>query len=34
MHVNRWDEGIDGVQDLIRSRRPVDPVQLGASQYA
>ncbi|GAB1513106.1 NAD(P)/FAD-dependent oxidoreductase [Actinophytocola sp. KF-1] len=28
MHVNRWDEGIGVVQDLIRARHPVDPARL------
>lgn len=28
MHVNRWDDGIAPVDDLIRSRQPVDPDRL------
>ncbi|MER7243137.1 FAD-dependent oxidoreductase [Kribbella sp. NPDC000426] len=28
MHVNVWDEGITPVEELIRSRHPVDPVRL------
>jgi 3-phenylpropionate/trans-cinnamate dioxygenase ferredoxin reductase component len=28
MHVNRWDDGIAPVQELIRSRQPVDPDRL------
>ncbi|MFD7660190.1 NAD(P)/FAD-dependent oxidoreductase [Actinosynnema sp. NPDC059797] len=28
MHVNLWDDGIGDVQDLVRSRRPVDPDRL------
>ncbi|TDU87877.1 3-phenylpropionate/trans-cinnamate dioxygenase ferredoxin reductase subunit [Kribbella voronezhensis] len=28
MHVNRWDDGIAPVEDLIRSRRRVDPDRL------
>ncbi|TCO19639.1 3-phenylpropionate/trans-cinnamate dioxygenase ferredoxin reductase subunit [Kribbella steppae] len=28
MHVNRWDDGIRPVEDLIRSRRSVDPDRL------
>ncbi|MEU4291658.1 FAD-dependent oxidoreductase [Kribbella sp. NPDC026596] len=28
MHVNRWDDGITPVEDLIRSRQPVDPDRL------
>ncbi|WP_113700784.1 NAD(P)/FAD-dependent oxidoreductase [Nonomuraea lactucae] len=28
MHVNLWDEGIGAVQELIRGRRPIDPVRL------
>ncbi|GHE76557.1 ferredoxin [Amycolatopsis deserti] len=30
LHVNQWDEGIEPVKDLIRSRRPVDPERLAA----
>lgn len=29
MHVNAWDEGIEPVQELIRSRSRVDPAVLG-----
>jgi 3-phenylpropionate/trans-cinnamate dioxygenase ferredoxin reductase subunit len=28
MHVNRWDDGIDAVRELITSRRAVDPERL------
>jgi 3-phenylpropionate/trans-cinnamate dioxygenase ferredoxin reductase subunit len=28
MHVNRWDDGIGPVEELIRSKQPVDPVRL------
>jgi 3-phenylpropionate/trans-cinnamate dioxygenase ferredoxin reductase component len=28
MHVNRWDDGIKPVQDLIRAQAPVDPDRL------
>jgi 3-phenylpropionate/trans-cinnamate dioxygenase ferredoxin reductase subunit len=28
LHVNQWDEGLDGVRALIRSGRTVDPAEL------
>ncbi|WP_410677210.1 NAD(P)/FAD-dependent oxidoreductase [Amycolatopsis sp. cmx-4-68] len=28
LHVNQWDEGLDGVRELIRSGRTVDPAEL------
>ncbi|MGW4116256.1 NAD(P)/FAD-dependent oxidoreductase [Actinosynnema sp. NPDC004786] len=28
LHVNLWDDGLDGVRHLIRERRPVDPDRL------
>jgi 3-phenylpropionate/trans-cinnamate dioxygenase ferredoxin reductase subunit len=32
MHVNLWDDGLGGVQELIHSRRPVDPDRLTDSR--